>query len=165
MPCVPRFLTQSLGRRPVQQHHQNDAGTLCVLLLVLCIQLQCWRSLLLLWRGCATLPAPCSCDLCVSCQLGFISTYISFCTVALHPRLVRPEDFSVPPTMPLILQPIPRVLVSGCVVGNFVCASSLVIDRGHALLNLSLQAPEVRDSSVKHSCRVKLVWSLLRRKC
>lgn len=27
-------------------------------------------------------------------ELGFISTYISFCTVALHPRLVRPEDFS-----------------------------------------------------------------------
>ena len=149
MPREPRFLTQSLGRRPVQQHHQNDAVPLCVLLLVLCIQLQCWRSLLLLWRGHATLPAPCSHDLLMSCQLGFISTYISFCTVALHPRLVRPEDFSVPPTVPLILRPIPRVLVSGCVVGNFVCASSMVINGGHTLLNLSLQAPKVRHSSVK----------------
>jgi len=28
-------------------------------------------------------------------ELGFISTYISFCTVTLHPRLVKPQDFSV----------------------------------------------------------------------
>eukprot|EP00656_Telonema_subtile_P009629 TRINITY_DN1453_c0_g1_i2.p1 TRINITY_DN1453_c0_g1~~TRINITY_DN1453_c0_g1_i2.p1 ORF type:complete len:103 (+),score=15.68 TRINITY_DN1453_c0_g1_i2:142-450(+) len=28
-------------------------------------------------------------------ELGFITTYVSFCTVALHPRLVPQEGFSV----------------------------------------------------------------------
>merc|ERR1712010_389435 len=27
-------------------------------------------------------------------ELGFISTYISFCTVSLHSRLVKPQNFS-----------------------------------------------------------------------
>jgi len=27
-------------------------------------------------------------------ELGFITTYVSFCTVALHPRLVSPDEFS-----------------------------------------------------------------------